>query len=83
MILEDSQMIEHEPSCKVINEFVPYLISKCFDGKDGTQSNPNLLKKKKIKSNSNLSKLKNVNGLLQVQLSLPPKNETFFPTHPG
>ena len=71
----------HARSTKI----VPYLISKCFDGKDGTQSNPNLLKKKKkkIKSNSNLSKLNNVNGLLQVQLSLPSKNETFFPTHPG
>ena len=37
----------HARSTKI----VPYLISKCFDGKDGTQSNPNLLKKKKIKSN--------------------------------
>lgn len=68
----------HARSTKI----VPYLVSKCFDGKDGTQSNPNLFIKK-IKSNLNLSKLKNVNGLLQVQLSLPSKNETFFPTHPG
>lgn len=68
----------HARSTKI----VPYLISKCFDGKDGTQSNPNLFIKK-IKSNFNLSKLTNVNGLLQVQLSLPSKNETFFPTHPG
>lgn len=33
----------HARSTKI----VPYLISKCFDGKDGTQSNPNLFIKKK------------------------------------